>query len=69
MAVFIGKCPKCDKFIGEIKVEAIEAKSNDKQTLKSVVYKCPLPLCGAILSVCPDPIAMLAELQKLLRTR
>lgn len=49
-------CPKCDKVLLSITVNAIEAKVSARTTWNAVEYQCPY--CRALLGVGVDPIAL-----------
>ena len=58
----VGKCPKCEKSIGQLVVVPFEAKDGASKTLHSAAYKCPL--CNTIISVCPDPYALVNAIKQ-----
>jgi hypothetical protein len=55
----IGKCPKCEKLITEIKAVSAPAKDGQRP-LKGAVYVCPL--CNTILGAGLDPLATVDEI-------
>jgi hypothetical protein len=56
-----GKCPKCDKTISRVKVEAIEIESSTSSFM-GASYVCPS--CHCVLGVEIDPIALKADILK-----
>ncbi len=67
--MFQGKCPHCGKIPLTLKVEAVDGTVNGVRKWKLVEYVCPL--CGNIISVQLDPIAVetetLARVEELLK--
>jgi uncharacterized protein with PIN domain len=62
-----GKCPKCDKTIAHAKAEAIELRVSPKEIYKGVSYLCPA--CKAVLGVEIDPIALKADIVRMVVER
>jgi len=58
---YAGKCPKCEKKLSWVKVEAIDAKT-DVASYKGVSYLCPS--CNSVLSASLDPLAVKADIVK-----
>jgi len=50
-----GKCPKCETSLKRVKAQYVDVET-PKDTYKGVSYVCPL--CGTILSVSVDPLAV-----------
>lgn len=54
-----GKCPHCEGTPLTIKIEPVEGTVNDVKRWKLIEYICPL--CGKIINVQLDPIAVETE--------
>jgi len=52
------KCPKCDKMLSSVRLQAIRLDGTHHYW-KGLSYLCPL--CGAVLNVGYDPIALQAD--------
>lgn len=65
------KCPKCDRFLGSVNIEATTLQGLNMKTLRGIIYSCPNLGCSAAISVEVDPLAVkadiVAELLKALR--
>ena len=53
-----GKCPKCEKTLSYVNIDAIDAKDGPR-SWKAVSYNCPY--CSSVLSVAIDPLALKAD--------
>jgi len=62
-----GKCPKCEKTISSVKIEAIDIKEGFNNKYLGVSYCCSH--CSTVLSVEIDPLALQADLVKKIKTR
>ncbi len=51
-----GKCPKCDQFITQGKLEALPIQQSDGTIWEGVACLCPH--CSVILSMAIDPVAI-----------
>lgn len=56
-----GKCPKCEKPISTVTIEAVPLSGFRMQDLRGVMYLCPNIGCRTVLSVGVDPIAVEAD--------
>ena len=57
MAIALGKCPKCEKMVGHLKIEEIEAKVGfGGRSWNGINYLCPW--CNTILGAGIDPVAL-----------
>ena len=52
----IGKCPKCEKTISSVKIEAVDGLIGFQKKYHCVSYLCPS--CSTVLSAQIDPIAI-----------
>ena len=56
-----GKCPRCEKACGSIKLEEVDASVPFGDTIwKAVNYLCPW--CNTILSTSIDPVALKTDI-------
>jgi len=56
----IGKCPKCEKILNSVNLEAIDIKEGFQSAWHGVSYCCPL--CHTVLSVQIDPVALKTDI-------
>ena len=54
-----GKCPKCEKIIGRVTIDQIDALTQRGDAFNAVSYLCPH--CRAVLSVQIDPLSLKAD--------
>jgi hypothetical protein len=52
----VGKCPKCEQVVSNIRLEEVGAASLMGKTFTTLLYLCPH--CNTILSAQIDPIAV-----------
>ncbi|MGD1153990.1 MAG: hypothetical protein ABR911_14105 [Syntrophales bacterium] len=55
-----GKCPKCEKVVYNLKLEAIKINVSFHPRWLGVSYLCPL--CNTVLGVSIDPIAIKTDI-------
>ncbi len=55
-----GKCPKCEKLLGSVKIEAVEGIVGFQSAWNCITLSCPF--CNTILSTQIDPIALKADI-------
>jgi hypothetical protein len=56
----IGKCPKCDRTITNVKIEDVTVDVQFTPAWKGISYVCPW--CNTILSVQIDPVALKTDI-------
>lgn len=57
-----GKCPKCEKVMPTLAIQAMPIPVGEKKALRGVAYQCPH--CQTVLSVGIDPLAIKADTLK-----
>jgi hypothetical protein len=58
-----GKCPKCDKPVGVVNFNGVDARESfGMNSWKAVTFTCPS--CTAVLGVQIDPIAIKTDIVK-----
>lgn len=57
-----GNCPKCEKALGRVTIEQIDAYNQSGNAFNAVAYLCPH--CRSVLSVEIDPLALKSDIVK-----
>jgi hypothetical protein len=57
-----GKCPHCEELVTKLNVARVTLNDELWGSRDGLTFSCPL--CQAVLSVSPDPAALLPEIQK-----
>ncbi len=56
----VGKCPKCDSMVRNVKIEDVTVNVGFSPAWKGVSYLCSS--CNAVLSVQIDPVALKTDI-------
>ncbi len=56
----VGKCPKCEKLVSNVKIEELRVDVGYLPAWKGVSYVCPW--CNAIMSIQIDPVALKTDI-------
>ena len=54
------KCPHCDKYVANLKVEAVDGHVTARPAWKAIALCCPM--CNSMISAQIDPIAVRTEI-------
>jgi uncharacterized protein with PIN domain len=54
-----GKCPKCEKTVSKVRLEAVDVNVGFTKEYRGVSYCCVG--CGAVLGVGIDPVALMND--------
>ncbi len=57
----LGKCPKCEKSITNVRVEDVQGKFGSSGTVLNCLSYC-CPYCNSILGVTIDPLAFKTDI-------